>query len=36
MNKIQNALSSPNVFGIEAIFESIKTSFDKLKVLPNK
>lgn len=36
MNKIQNALSSPNVFGIEAIFESIKASFDKLKVLPNK
>lgn len=36
MNKIQNVLSSPNVFGIEAIFESIKASFDKLKVLPNK
>lgn len=36
MNKIQNVLSSSNVFGIEAIFESIKASFDKLKVLPNK
>ena len=36
MNKIQTVLSSPNVFDICAIYNSLKTSLDKLNVLPNK
>lgn len=36
MNKTQTVLNSPNVFDICAIYNSLKTSLDKLKILPNK